>query len=93
MEQTQTQTKTNTYSKDYYAKNKESILQKMKKNVVCEDCGRTYQHTYQAKHKQSKVCREARRLNEANNNIKIVKLQNDLREAFANINELLKKEE
>ena len=44
------------YNKQYYLKNKERTMEKLKKKVQCDVCGRTVSFQFLPKHKQKPIC-------------------------------------
>lgn len=44
------------YNKNYYAKNKDKILNVMKQKVMCDSCGKSVTKYHMSRHRKSKYC-------------------------------------
>ena len=60
------------YNKEYYAKNKNVILQKLTSKVTCEFCGRTVSFSNLQKHFLLPICKTTQN----KNNYKLLRNQN-----------------
>lgn len=55
---------TQEYMREYYLKNKEKIMNKLKEKCVCEYCDRRVCHQNMIKHKESDYCLRRRKIKE-----------------------------
>jgi NAD dependent epimerase/dehydratase family enzyme len=72
------------YNKNYYANNKDKLLNTLKQKVICDCCGKSVAKYHFSRHKKTKLCQMAKNFGA----IKVEALKLQIEEIKKNIAEL-----